>query len=188
MQTGNGIISPISWPLIKKLILQKVSNFYNGVQNWCWKEEMDLSNRKWNCFSYFLTTDQTTSFTKCFWILSTRLKLDLKIGNGIIQTGNGIISISWPQIKKTLLQKFSNFYQWVQNWKMENGIIQRGNGINSPISWPPIKKLLLQNVSNIYQQVQNCFCNQEIESFKQQMELFLLFPELQSKTSFTKCF
>ena len=39
IQTGNGIISPISWPLIKKLLLQKVANFYNGVQNWCWKEE-----------------------------------------------------------------------------------------------------------------------------------------------------
>ena len=27
----------------QKLLLQKVSNFYNGVQNWCWKEEMELS-------------------------------------------------------------------------------------------------------------------------------------------------
>ena len=44
-------------------------------------------------------------------------KLVLKTGNGIIQTGNGIISpISWPLIKKLILQKVSNFYNGVQNW------------------------------------------------------------------------
>ena len=33
LQTGNGIISPTSRSLIKKLLLQNVSHFYQGVQN-----------------------------------------------------------------------------------------------------------------------------------------------------------
>ena len=137
IQTGNGIISPISWPLIKKLLLQKVYNFYNGVQNWCWKVEMDLSkqemelfllfhdlwsknffhkmflnfinkfkaafknrnrnypNKKWNYFSYFLTTDQTTYFTKCCHTraqLGTQLCLSLA---SLLQVGprSGYISL-----------------------------------------------------------------------------------------------
>ena len=66
IQTGNGIISPISWPLIKKLILQKVSNFYNGVQNWCWKEEMDWCKQDMELYLlYFVWSDSVQlSFTK----------------------------------------------------------------------------------------------------------------------------
>ena len=60
----------------------------NGFENKKW----NYPNRKWNYFSYFLTFDQKTSFTKYFKILSMSLKLVLKTGNGIIQTGNGIIS------------------------------------------------------------------------------------------------
>ena len=54
--------------------------------------KLNYPNRKWNYFSYFLTFDQKTSFTKYFKILSMSLKLVLKTGNGIIQTGNGFIS------------------------------------------------------------------------------------------------
>ena len=53
LKTWNGIISPISWPLIKKLLLQKVANFYNGVQNWCWKEEIELSKHEMELFILF---------------------------------------------------------------------------------------------------------------------------------------
>ena len=72
--------------------------------------------------------------------------------------------------------------------KTGNGIIQTGNGIISPIFWFPIKKLLLQNVSNFYQRVQNWFWKQEMKLSKQEMELFLLFPDLQSKNFFYKIF
>ena len=42
---------------------------------------------------------------------------NIKTRNGIIKTGNGIISpTSWPQIKKLLLQKVSNFEKGIQNW------------------------------------------------------------------------
>ena len=72
--------------------------------------------------------------------------------------------------------------------KTGHGIIQKGNAIISPISWPLIKKLILQNVSNFYQRVQNWVWKQEMELSKQEMELFLLFPDLQSKTFFYKMF
>ena len=41
----------------------------------------------------------------------------MKIGNRIMQTGNGIISSTpWPLIVKLLLQNGSNFYQRVLHW------------------------------------------------------------------------
>ena len=59
---------------------------------------------------------------------------------------------------------------------------------NNQLAWPQletqlakthlIKKLLLQNVSNFYQRVQNGFWKQEMELSKQEMELFLLYPDL----------
>ena len=42
MQTGNGIISPTSRLLIKKLLLQNVSHLIQGVQNQFSKQEMKL--------------------------------------------------------------------------------------------------------------------------------------------------
>ena len=65
--------------------------------------------------------------------------------------------------------------------KTGNGIIQTGNGIISPISWPLIKKLILQKVSNFYNGVQN-WC------WKEEMELFLLFPDHWSNNFFYKMF
>ena len=52
-----------------------------------------FENRKWNYFSYFLTSNQKKFFYKMFLNIIKILKLVLKIGNGIIQTGNGIISL-----------------------------------------------------------------------------------------------
>ena len=100
------------------------SFFYKMFLTFTNKSKTGFENRKLNYFSYFLTFDQKTSFTKYFKILSMSLKLVLKTGNGIIQTGNGIIQtgngiispISWPPMKKLLLQNVSNFYQRVQNW------------------------------------------------------------------------
>ena len=46
IKTGDGIISPTSGPLIKKLLLQNVSHFHQGVQNWFLRQEMKLSKQK----------------------------------------------------------------------------------------------------------------------------------------------
>ena len=104
IQTGNGIISPTSRPLIKSFFFNifftlskefKI-DFQNGKRNY--------PNRKWNYFSHFRASDQKTSFITSSPYLSRNSKLVFKTGNGIIQTQNGIISlISRPLIKKLLL-------------------------------------------------------------------------------------
>ena len=72
--------------------------------------KIDFQNRKWNCphrkwnyFSHFQASDQKTSFTKCFPFVLRGSKLIFKTENGIIQTGNGIISpCSRPLLQKLL--------------------------------------------------------------------------------------
>ena len=50
IQTGNGLISPTSRPLIKKLLLQKNSHLFEGVQNKFSKREMELSKQEMELF------------------------------------------------------------------------------------------------------------------------------------------
>ena len=88
-------------------------------------------------------------------------------GNGIIQTGNGIISVaSRPRFNKIYFKKVSHlicgFQKLVLNTgngiiRTGNGIIQTGNriiktgnGIISLTSGLRIRKLLLQNVSHLF--------------------------------------
>ena len=78
IQTGNGIISPISWPLLKKLRLQKVSNFYNGVQNWCWKEEIDLSKQGMELFLLFPDHWSNNFFYKMFLHFINKVKAEFE--------------------------------------------------------------------------------------------------------------
>ena len=53
---------------------------------------------------YLQTSDEKTSFTKRFSLLPRSSRLIFLTGNGILQTGNGIIfPISRPPIKKLLL-------------------------------------------------------------------------------------
>jgi hypothetical protein len=59
--------------------------------------------RKWNYFSPFQSSDQKTSLTKVFPFGPTISKRFSETGNGIIQTGNGIISpLSSHRIKTFL--------------------------------------------------------------------------------------
>ena len=97
-------------------------------------------------FSYILTSNLKTSFTKSFSILSTSLKLLSKIGNGIIQPGNGIISpISWPPIKKLFFTKFfwSKFKSFSKK-EMEAGLISSVRHRCGPY---PSTKLMVLNQS-----------------------------------------
>ena len=50
IQTRNGIITPTSRPLIKKLLLQNVSHLIKGVQNQFSKQEMELSKQEIELF------------------------------------------------------------------------------------------------------------------------------------------
>ena len=45
-----------------KMFLNFINEFKAGFEIRKW----NYPNRKWNYFSYFLTSDQKTSFTKCF--------------------------------------------------------------------------------------------------------------------------
>ena len=114
-KTGNEILSPTSRPLIKKLLLHFISfiwtkEFKIDLQNTKWNHP----NRKWNYFSNFLVSDWKTSLTNCFSFTPRSSKLIFKTRNGIIQTGNRIISpTSGPLIKKLLLQDVSHFSQGV---------------------------------------------------------------------------
>ena len=80
IQTGNGIISPIYCSMIKKLLLQKVSNFYNGVQNWCWKEEMELSKQEVELFLLFPNHWSNNFFYKIFLNFINEVKADFESG------------------------------------------------------------------------------------------------------------
>ena len=73
-------------------------------------------NRKWNYFSTFQASDQKTPFTKCFTLDSRSSTLIFKTGYGIIQAGNGIISLtSRHLIEKLLFQHHSHMIQRVPN-------------------------------------------------------------------------
>ena len=149
IQTGNGIISSTSWPPIKNFFYKKFLTFKNESKTGFENRKYNYLNRKWKYFSYFLTSNQKTYFTKDLSLLPRFLKMVFKTGNGIIQTGNGIISPNyWPLIKKLIIQKVANFYNGVQNW---------------------------------------CW-KEETELSKQEMELFLLFPDHWSKNLFYKMF
>ena len=78
-------------------------------------------NRKCNYSSTFQAYDQKTSFTRCFSLDPRGSKLIFKIGNRIIQTGNGIISPpSSPLIKKLILQSVLNLGKKTEiRWKIE---------------------------------------------------------------------
>ena len=96
-----------------KMFLNCSKGFKINFQNRKW----NYPNRKWNYFTHFQASDQKTSFTKDFSFDLRSSKLIFKTGNGIIQTGNWIISpTSRPLIKKLLLQNVSHLFQGFQNW------------------------------------------------------------------------
>ena len=83
-----------------KIFLICSKGFKIDFQNRKW----NYPNRKWNYFSHLQASDQKTYFTTCFSFLPRDSKLILKTGNGIMQTGNRIISpTSRPLIKELLL-------------------------------------------------------------------------------------
>ena len=75
IQTGNGIISPTSRPLIKNFFCNISSiltkEFKIGFQNRKWNH----LNRKWNYFSRFQVSDHKTSFTTSYPYEPKRLNI-----------------------------------------------------------------------------------------------------------------
>ena len=151
----------------------------------------NYQNRIWNYFFHFQASDQTAYFTKCFSFDPRSSKLIYKIGSGIIQTGNGIISpTARPLIKKLLLQNVYHLFKGFQNWfsKQDMEISKQEMELFLPLQGPLIKKLILQNNNHLIRWVQNRFWKQEMELSKQEielskkeMELFLPLPGLWSQ-------
>ena len=90
-------------------------------------------------------------------------------------------------MKKLLIQDVLHFYQGV--WDC----FQNRNNLNRKWNYlshfrPSDQKLLLQDVSYFSKGVSKWFSKQEMDLFKQEMELFLPLPVLWSKNFFNKKF
>ena len=67
-------ISPTSWPLIKKLILQNVSHFYQGVRIQIFKQEMEIFKQDMDLILHFQVSDQKNFFYKMFLMFTKELE------------------------------------------------------------------------------------------------------------------
>ena len=114
--------------MIKKFLLQTVSHFHKEFKIDFQNSKWNCLNRKWNHFSQCRTSDQNTSFIRCFTFFPWSLKWNFKTGNRIIQTGNGIISPTFrPLIAKLffytvfliLTKEFKIDFQ-NRNWNYQN--------------------------------------------------------------------
>ena len=89
IQTGNGIISPTSVPPIKIFFNKMFLTFTNDFQTSFENRKRIHPNKKWNYFSYLLTSNQKPLLQNVS-NFSQRFQNQFLMGNGFIQTGNGI--------------------------------------------------------------------------------------------------
>ena len=82
---GNGniqkwirIFYPTPWPLIKKLFLQNISNFYQWAQNLFWKQEIELSKQEMELCLLLLSLQAKNFFYKMFLTFTIKLKTVFK--------------------------------------------------------------------------------------------------------------
>ena len=116
IQSGKGIIYPISRHLIKKLLLQHLLHINQGGQNWNW----NFPNRKWKYFSHLQGSDQKTSFTKCFIFFPIGRKLIFQTGNRMIQIENEIISPIYKPLTFLILTKEFRIDFYNRKWNYPN--------------------------------------------------------------------
>ena len=145
IKTGNGIILPTSRPLIKKLLLQDVSHFYRGLQNWFLKHEMELFKQEMELFLPLPVLWSKNFFNKNFLISTQEFKIDFQ------------------NRKRNYLNRKRNYFS---------------HFLASD------QKTSFTRCFTFYQVVGDCFSKQEMELFKQEMELFLPLPGRWSKNFF----
>ena len=184
------IIFATSGPLIKKFLLQNVTQLIQGVQ-------INFQNRNGiiqtgnGILSPFSGLWWKISFYKMILIHSKGFKIDIKNRkcNYPNRRWNHFPNFEASDQKISFAKCFSFILNWFkiyfskQKWNYPN----RKRTYFS-ISRPLIKNLLLQNVSHLFQGFQNRFSKQEMEWCKQEMELFLPLPGLWSKKFFYKMF
>ena len=76
---------------------------------------MELPKQEMELFLLFSQLWSKNFFYKMFINFANELKAGFETGNGIIQTGNGIIS-PISLMEKLLLKNVSSLYQGVKNW------------------------------------------------------------------------
>ena len=117
IQTGNGIISPTSRPLIRKLLLQHFLYIYQGIQNWFSIQEMELSKPEMDLFLPLLGLWSKNFFCKIFLISIKKFKIDFhnRKWNYPNRIGNYFSHIKASD-QKASVSKYSSFSPRVQNW------------------------------------------------------------------------
>ena len=122
-KTGNGIIPPTSRPLIKKLILQNVSHFYRGLQNWFLNQELELFKQEMELFLPLPVLWSKNSSNKNFLISTQELKIDFENWNRNQQEEESL-SHFWASDQKTSFTKRFSFLP-----RSSKLIFKTGNGI-----------------------------------------------------------
>ena len=77
IQTGNGIISPTSGPLIKKLLLQHIFHTDQRVQHWFSKQEIELSKHEMEFLPLLGLWSKNCRYS-IFSILTNEFKISFK--------------------------------------------------------------------------------------------------------------
>ena len=121
------IFLPLPGLWSKKLFYKRFFIWSKGFKINFQNRKWNYPNRKWNYFFHFQASNQKTCFTKYSSFVLGVSKLFFETGNGIIQTGNRIISPTFsPLIKKTSSINVSHLIQGVQinfqnrKWKYPN--------------------------------------------------------------------
>ena len=97
----------------KTFFYKKFLTFKSESKTCFENRKYNYPNRKWNYFSYFLTSNQKTSLTKNVYLSKTNPKLVLKTGNRIIQTLSTLSTLSTLCILCTLRLQANCLRPWL---------------------------------------------------------------------------
>jgi hypothetical protein len=104
IKTGNGIMENRKWNYLSYfLVSDQETSRSDASKNDFRNRKWNYFNRKWNYFPYFYASDQETSLATVVLLDQMLPKMISETGNGIILTGNGIISPTFMPLFKKLL-------------------------------------------------------------------------------------
>ena len=120
-----------SRPLIRKLLLQVVSHFLQGVLNWFSKQGIEWSKNFSQKICFYFNKEIQIDFQQEIELFEQEMELFFQIQGLWSNIHFNKCFLFSPRSSKLIFKK-------------ENGIVQPGNWINSPSSWPLIQNILLQ--------------------------------------------
>ena len=107
IQTGNGIISLTSWPLIKRLLPQDFFSFLPRISKLIFNRKQNYSNRKWNNFSIF----QASVWSKYFSFLPKAVLTYLSSVH-LFWPIWSYLDVSWPTRISLQPMQHPTCYEW----------------------------------------------------------------------------